>query len=711
MMRAAQRTLRRSGSCCRSGGRSAAPPRSASAGLVPVFVEFEVTVRPAAACLYRCRDADHQAARLYVTGPVSCIDFGIAEIAPLARTITTWREEPLTASAPAALAKNYRSQQTFDQHQAGPATDSETSATISCDYCCTAESPASIKLPRHSEAEVIRLLIMFMSGQRYDVDPKNDKAGTQLQICASQMKCAARSAMLALALLMVTTSLWLVLRDVSKSSTVHSWRTFAAAAIPFSATDLVNPKRGQYQDAGITLYPRSATSSYPAWPGTYDAGDRFLWSQIQPANADNYDFTSIDKQIAAARAHNQRFHFRIMAFASCCGDSGNTVMGVPQWLHATPGATTYYYSGGEKYVVPNWNADAYLTPLEHLIAALGARYDHDERVEWFEFSGYGDFSENHIWFIAENLRAPGPSPENSIAQLGYYSQFTDQSITKASITRMVNATLTAFPDTQIIVAGDNPEITRQLLAASPRRPVGIRADCLGVYPPPQLWATRPDSWYVQHHDPVVTALLARWRTAPVVTEWCNDQPNGAAAYFQQAIEDTVNYHVSLVASNVVPPTSDTYDIWARTNKYAGYRYAITSATVPDSATPGSVLPITVRWTNFGTAPSYDNWQVVYELRDSENAVVKTVQSAQALHNIGAEQNYTTQDPASATNDDTFTLPTSGLPAGDYMLAAKVVWNDHKPKGIDTVNYSPMTLAQAGRDGDGGYPIGSIQLTR
>jgi len=515
---------------------------------------------------------------------------------------------------------------------------------------------------------------------------------------------------------MVTTSLGLILRDIDKtpaSSTVRSWRTFAAAVMPFWAPDLVNPKRGQYQDIGISLYPQSATAGYPAWPGTHDAGDRFLWSQIQPASADTYDFTSIDKEIAAAHARNQRFHFRIMAFASCCGDSGNTIMGVPAWLHATPGATTDYYSGGKKYVVPSWNADAYLTPLEHLIAALGARYNHDERVEWFEFSGYGDFSENHIGFIAEDLGAPGPSPENSIAQLGYYSQYDDQSITKASITRMVNATLAAFPDTQIIVAVDNPEITRQLLAASPRRPVGIRADCLGVYPPPQLWGTRPDSWYAQHDDPVVTALLARWRIAPVVTEWCNFQPDGATAFFQQAIEDTVNYHVSLVASNVMAaPRPDTYDMWARTNKYAGYRYAITSAAVPASIAPGSAVPITVRWTNFGAAPSYDNWQVVYELRDSDNTVVKTVQSALALRDIAAEQNYTdtTQDPASATNDDTFSLPISGLPAGNYKLTAKVVWNDHKPNGINTVNYPPMTLAQAGRDNAGGYPIGSIQLT-
>ena len=63
-------------------------------------------------------------------------------------------------------------------------------------------------------------------------------------------------------------------------------------------------------------------------------------------------------------------------------------------------------------------------------------------------------------------------------------------------------------------------------------------------------------------------------------------------------------------------------MWARTNKYAGYRYAVTSATVPASAPPGSALRITVRWTNFGTAPSYDNWQVSYEVRNDANNVVE-----------------------------------------------------------------------------------------
>ena len=547
-----------------------------------------------------------------------------------------------------------------------------------------------------------------------DLDKFQRPRRTRLPISVARKKRAGQLAIISIALVMAGALTLLIGDYIDKTRATRVTPLSAiqpGAVIPFSAKDLVNPKRGQYQDLGVTLYPQSTTASYPAWPGTDDAGSRVLWSQIQPTSANSYDFTLIDKAVAAAHVHNQRFHFRVMSFASS-GYSGNTVIGVPAWLRATPGATTDYSLGGKTYVVPNWNADAYLSPLEHLIAALGARYDHDERVEWFEFSGYGDWSENHIGFIAGDLGAPGPSADDSISQLGYYSQYSDQSITKASITRMVNATLAAFPNTQIIVLDDNPEITRQLLAASPKRPVGIRADCLGVYPPPQVWATDPNSWYVQNGDPVIAALLARWRTAPVVTEWCNWQPDGGIAYFQQAIKDVVNYHVSLVASNVVAPSPDMYEMWARTNKYAGYRYAVTSATVPASAPAGSALRIIVRWTNFGAAPSYDNWQVSYEVRNDADNVVGIVQSGLSLRDIAGEQNYTNSahDPASLTSDNPLWLSTAGLTRGNYKLIAKVVWNEHKPNAINAVNYPPMTLAQAGRDSGGGYLIGSFQLT-
>lgn len=473
--------------------------------------------------------------------------------------------------------------------------------------------------------------------------------------------------------------------------------------------DVVNPLRGQYESLGMGLYPWPGTD-HPAWPGTYDVGNRFPWDGIQPG-PDEYDFSYIDKKIAEAQAQDQRFHFRIMAMCSQgCGD-GTLHNAVPDWLRSRKGATKKFTKDGETYVIPNWNSDAYLSAAEKLIAALGARYNKDERIEWFEFSGYGDWSENHIGFAAKNLGAPGPPPEQSITELGYYDQYGDQAITKKSITRLVNATLRAFPDTQIVVAAGNPEITRQLLAASPTRPVGIRGDCLGAIPPPQYWATDPNSWYVQNDKTLAAQVLTRWKFAPVVAEWCTFQPDGETEFFLKALKDTVDYHVSMVASNVMPPPPKSYDIWARTNKYAGYRFAVTSSALPESRPAGSDMPITVSWTNFGTAPAYDDWTVFYEIVDQADNPVLEVQSGLSLGAIAAEQNYSDAmaDPEAGTADDTLLMPTRELPAGDYTVVTKVVWSQHKPGGINRVDYPTMTLAQDGRNNRGGYPIAHFRL--
>lgn len=499
------------------------------------------------------------------------------------------------------------------------------------------------------------------------------------------------------------------------------------AVVPYSAADVTNPKRGQFENIGVGLFPQSqpAQSAYPAWPDTFDAGTRFEWKDLQPTSAATINYTPIDTAIAAAAARGKRFHFRVMAFASCCQASypANTDVSVPDWLRATSGATTDFVRNGVTYVVPNWNNDSYLSAVERLVAALGTRYNNDERVAWFELSGYGDFSENHNAFMRDTLGVPGPAPADSIATLGYYSQYQDQYITKASVTRIVNATLRAFPDTQVLTTAQNPEIVKQAMRDSPgvpglAHPVGVRADCLGVYQPPQTWAVNQYSYYVQSGDPIVPMLLDRWRTAPVVTEWCTFAPSGDRAFFDQAVRDTVNYHVSMLSSTVPLYENSTamsdaiYDLWVKANKFGGYRYAMTSAALPATATAGTAVPLHVRWSNFGTAPSYDNWVIRYELRDVSGTSRQAVNSQLSLKSLAATQNYTatTQEPASVTADDAVSLPTMGLPAGTYTVVARVMWNEHKSSGTNVVAMAPMNLAQAGRDSSGAYPIGTVALS-
>jgi len=53
-----------------------------------------------------------------------------------------------------------------------------------------------------------------------------------------------------------------------------------------------------------------------------------------------------------------------------------------------------------------------------LLAALGRRYDSDERLSVFEFSGYGDFSENHSPYLRDTLGVSGPAPEDTSGSRG-----------------------------------------------------------------------------------------------------------------------------------------------------------------------------------------------------------------------------------------------------------------------------------------------------
>ena len=374
-------------------------------------------------------------------------------------------------------------------------------------------------------------------------------------------------------------------------------------------------------------------------------------------------------------------------------------------------------------VVPNWNDPAYLSGFEQLLAALGRRYDGDERLSVFEFSGYGDFSENHIAYLRDTLNAPGAAPDQSMATLGYYSQFRDQSITKTSIQRLVAAHVNAFPHTQLVVNPDNPEITRELLADDVTKklvaPVGIRSDCLGVQAPLPAWAESNGSQYVQTNDGVVNAIKQRLASAPVITEWCG-LPNGTdpRAYYEKGLHDVIRYHVSMTSSVNFPDRNSTsamdpklYQLWAQANVSAGYRYSV-EARPGSQSIQGKVATISVEWTNYGSAAATDNWVPGYRLVDFAGTVVRTLPATANLKTLVHDDSSQSREEAVPTSTtESVHIDLTGLAAGHYTLRAAVDWQQHKPGASHVVNYPPMQLARDGRDGTGAYPIATLDIPR
>jgi hypothetical protein len=519
----------------------------------------------------------------------------------------------------------------------------------------------------------------------------------------------------------------------------------ASPAIPLNVQEVPNPLRGQYEDLLMPLFPQgnSAQRRYPAWPPSDDASLRVSWRQLQPTDPATlppdapddrrFDFSVIDDALTKLAGQNMRLTLRVVAYNSCCDVTyaNNTNIAMPDWVRALPDASIsltgpqrYWWTPGVTHVVPNWNDLGYLNAFGQLLAALGRHYDRDERLSVFEFSGYGDFSENHIAYLRDTLGAPGPTPEESVAKLGYYSQFRDQSITKAAIGQLVAANVNAFPHTQLVTTALNPEIIRELLADDVTKklsvPVGIRSDCLGVYAPLPTWAEADGSHYVRSKDPLVGQLKDRMASALVITEWCQ-LPHGTdpRSYYEKGLRDVVKYHVSMTSSYNFPAVDSTtpmdpalYLLWAQANVAAGYRYSVEAQPGSQSIRDG-VPTLSVVWTNYGSAAATEHWVPGYRLADFSGAVVRTLPAAVTLKTLaqGQSDDKAGTEPVPSSFSDSVSVDVTGLAPGRYTLSAAVEWQQHKPAASHVVNYPPMRLARGGRDGDGWYPIATLDVAR
>lgn len=509
-------------------------------------------------------------------------------------------------------------------------------------------------------------------------------------------------------------------------------------AIPPTVQEISNPLRGQYEDLLNPLFPQGnpAQQRYPAWPASYDASLRVSWRQLQPTDPHTlppdapddrkFDFSAIDDALTKLASRNMRMTLRVYAYNSCCNDSGNPNIAIPDWMRSA--ATTYSgppngSAAGVTQVVPNWNNPDYLDAFSQLLAALGRRYDGDERLSVFEFSGYGDASGNDVTYLRDALGAPGPSPDDSVAMLGYYSQFRDQSITIASIRQLVAANVDAFPHTQLVVTPQNPEIVRELLADDVTKklsaPVGIRSDCLGVQEPLPAWADSNDSHYVRSNDAVVNAIKQRLTSALVISEWCQ-LPSGAdpRTYYEKGLHDVIRYHVSMTSSTKFPDRDATsamdanlYLLWAKANASAGYQYSV-EARPGSQSIQGKVASISVVWTNYGSAAATEQWTPGYKLVDFSGAVVRTVPATVNLKTLVHDDSSQSREEAvPAPTTESVHVDLTGLAPGHYTLRASVDWQQHKPGASHVVNYAPMALARDGRDGSGMYPIATLDIPR
>lgn len=451
----------------------------------------------------------------------------------------------------------------------------------------------------------------------------------------------------------------------------------------------MNPLTGQY-----LWFPQDHPEAVPAGAKTRDSYSRFAWKDLEPREG-QYTFWMIDEQLAAAEQRGGRFAFRVMAVCTTCAPDAMPadVSALPTTWTASIDATS---TGSVR--LPDWNDPAFLERWRRFVAALGERYDGDPRLAYVDVGGYGNWGEGHNWPFEHVY--PGPAGQ--------------QPARPESLLAMTRAVSTAFPRTFAVL---NPphvtgadghaddagawQVLRGALANNPR--LGLRNDCLGGSDV-QASATRilRTSQRMAQQENVSTAdqPLERWRSAPFITEWCdNIHPEGGGGSFSQGEAQVRSWHVTQVSNGNFQHTVETYppheqEAFLAAQRHAGFSLGVTRARVTRS---GGAIRLEVDWRNDGSAPPYDDWRVTYHLSgdgdgDDEGAGVQLPSGIDLRDLLGS---------GSATTDVVEVVEVPERLRDGHELRVRVT---------DPAGYlPPMQLDTGSPDGDGWYALGELDL--
>lgn len=485
------------------------------------------------------------------------------------------------------------------------------------------------------------------------------------------------------------------------TTTVHAaTQTITPNQIDYTQPEIPNPLRGQYSFLSTDYAANAAPSGWPL----QDAYARYTWRQVEPTQG-NYNFSVIEDALDAVEARKGKFGFRIMPLCIDCGASQNNAL--PDYLNTRP-TTWQYTSSGTTYSIPDWNDDFYLDRWEALMTALGNQFQDDPRLGYIDFGGYGTWGEQHTYPFSEEY--PGPGGQNN-ATLASIQRIYDAVIDNFPNTfKGLNPTQMRDPDTQEISGPLSVAAVNYALRES--MSTSLRRDCIGggwwMQQATYLITDAAQTAAVSANTPPQYQPAERWKYAPMLSEWCNNispgsdvnaDPN-ARSSFSEGLTEVSDLHLSILSSGNWggSPNLSAYPLaqqnaFITANKRAGYRYTVEQLSLPDEITAGDSLPISVNWRNANVAPTYNDWNVRYEVRDSGGTTVAT-QDASGL-------NLKALYPGQATSTNALTVATASLAPGDYTLAVRV---------SDANAYSvPMNLALTGREGSGSYALASFRV--
>lgn len=468
--------------------------------------------------------------------------------------------------------------------------------------------------------------------------------------------------------------------------------------IPSADIDIVAPGRG-----ANTFYGSIQSVKIPDRDSeilSLDNDVRFLWSRLQPDAEDVYKWEAFDNHLKQSIDKGQRVSFGIVTVCTTCPvydgiiNMNEATCSYPVFVHnrmqAEP-VKDWVYNG---IWVPNWNSEAYLSAFEKFLKALAHHIEttsykgvsFKDVVYKIDIRGFGNWGEWHTWPWIKSGDAPA-----------------DTRPTDKSLIRIIDAHRSAFPAYPLITniamyAGEIPASVGHyaLTASNDFGKFGIRSDHLGDKGTFEYDVTNNKRSYksITFKD----EILNRWKTSPICGEPLNDKTTvsrgGEFPYFD-LVNEVKAYHLSQfsnVSSAKDDPDAD--NIFRKASKISGYRLQLYDGIISKKIKPGDPLKVSLNWNNAGVAPVYEKWNTIIELRSPVNGKIIWSGTSSFSPRLFL--------PGSRTVHDRFQLPSS-VEAGTYSLFLII----KDPSGYR----KPLPLAIRGRNADGSYSLGTVEIVK
>jgi hypothetical protein len=471
--------------------------------------------------------------------------------------------------------------------------------------------------------------------------------------------------------------------------------------IPYEDDDLIAPGRGaeQWHDQNSVRIPNDSAATK-----RLDKYFRFSWKDVEKGKG-IYDWTAFDREINDAIKNRQKFAFGIMsAYPGGASElkAGEAILFYPLYLHEQMQTEEVkdWISPLSKMWVPNWNSEYYLSAVERLNEAInnhldtgsfsGIKYKHI--INYIDIRSYGSWGEWHSHEIVEKMSEYPPGAK----------------ATTQSLVKIIDAYVNKFSDYQLVIMfnvfdGNRlhntltpPEVGYYALTAKNKKGlIGWRRDNWGAL----------DNYISQYTDHNTiefngtrfdTAIMNRYKYAPV-----NGEPIPGGSFINGCdygdIENQVKrYHASSFGNGNFSDYSQAcmQENIRAASKAAGYRLILEGGDISPMMNRGDSFFVMLQWKNVGIAPTYEDWDVFFELKDNAD---KIAWSGKSQFN----PKLFVPEPVGRAITDQFNLPSSILP-GSYTLNLIIK---------DPFEYrSPLPLAIKGRNHDGSYTLQNIVIT-